>query len=126
MRLIIMVLSMLMLSLGANAAAFEKSVTGRTGTVLVSAEKPIVVGVNTLRLHVQHKGEDVEGDVSVKVFMPAMPGMPYMEDKAVAKTVDSGTYEVDIALSMGGTWQIHIFVAPRNGKKFRLKSSINI
>ncbi len=123
MRLIIVIAGLLMSTLNVNAAAFEKNLKGRSGSAVITAEKPVVVGVNTLRFHVLKQGKAVEGEVMVKVFMPAMP---YMEDKAVAKALGNGDYEVDIALSMGGTWQIHIFVTPKNGKKFRLKSSLNI
>jgi hypothetical protein len=27
---------------------------------------------------------------------------------------------------MGGTWQVHIFLTPKTGKKVRVKSSVNL
>ena len=58
--------------------------------------------------------------------MPAMPGMPAMESKAQAKDLGNGKYQVTVNLAMGGTWQIHIFITPKTGKKSRVKTSINI
>lgn len=73
MRLVMIIASLLMLGLHANAATFEKSVSGRSGSAVITTEKPIVVGVNTLRVHLEQQGKAVEGEVMVKVFMPAMP-----------------------------------------------------
>ncbi len=118
------VISLLLLYGMAQAAAFEKVAKSRTAKALISSEKPLVVGVNTIKIALDKKYAGSE--VSVKVFMPAMPGMPYMEDKSVAKPLDQQTYETKINLSMGGTWQIHIFVTPKEGKKIRLKSALSI
>lgn len=126
MRLLTVIFMILMLGLGAEAAAFEKRVEGRNALAVVSSEKPVVVGVNTLKIQLYKNKKEVNGTVKVKVFMPAMPGMPYMEDVAEAKALGNGMYEVDVALSMGGTWQMHIFVTPENGKKYRLKSTLNL
>lgn len=126
MRLISIFAALMLLSLGAFGAAFEKSVQYRALTAVISAEKPLVVGTNTVNIHITQKGEAVDGDVKVKVFMPAMPGMPYMEDVSDAKALGSGRYESQVSLSMGGTWQVHIFITLENGKKYRLKSSVNI
>ena len=126
MRVLITILTLLVLNFAANAAGFEKTAKAKAIQVVMSAEKPLVVGINTIKLHVANKGEAVDGDVTVKVFMPAMPGMPYMEEKAAAKALGSGNYEAQVALSMGGTWQIHIFVTTKSGKKYRVKSSLNI
>ena len=64
--------------------------------------------------------------MSVKVFMPAMPGMPYMESVSEAKSLGNGKFTTNINLSMGGTWQVHIFLTPKTGKKVRAKTSLNI
>ena len=63
--------------------------------------------------------------VSIKAFMPAMPGMPAMESKAEAKFLGEGKYEVKVNIAMNGTWQVHIFITPSQGKKSRVKTSIN-
>jgi len=91
------------------------------------SEKPLTPGINHIQLKVV-KGSTPLSDakVAVKIFMPAMPGMPYMESKATAKPLGNGLYEVTFNASMGGTWQVHIFVTTQEGKKYRLKSSINL
>ena len=45
---------------------------------MVSSEKPLTTGNNTVQLEVGHKNYK-DSTMSVKVFMPAMPGMPYMD-----------------------------------------------
>ena len=93
----------------------------------MSSEKPLVVGNNTLVLNIKKGGVLSSGDeVTVKVFMPAMPGMPAMESRSSAKYIEDGNYEITVNFSMSGTWQIHIIVTPKVGKKYRLKSSVNI
>jgi len=108
-----------------QAAAFEKVAKSRATQVLISSEKPLTTGNNTLNLEVGHKNYK-DSEMSVKVFMPAMPGMPYMESVSDAKSLGDGKFTTNINLSMGGTWQVHIFLTPTTGKKVRAKTSINI
>ena len=107
-----------------QAAAFEKEAKSRSAKVTVSSEKPITTGYNSLDILVEKKFADAA--VKVKVFMPAMPGMPYMDNIADAKNLGHGKFKTDINFSMGGTWQIHIFITPKSGKKIRVKTSVNI
>jgi hypothetical protein len=127
MKKILMVL--LSLTLGATllqAAAFDKDVKHRTTEVHISSEKPLTTGLNTFVLDIYQKAKALEGaKVGVKVFMPAMPGMPAMKYEAKAKDLGNGKYEVALNISMNGTWQLHIFITPSNGKKSRIKTSIN-
>jgi hypothetical protein len=58
--------------------------------------------------------------------MPAMPGMPAMESRSTATPVGEGRYEAIVTLAMSGTWQIHIFLTPKSGKKIRVKTSVNV
>jgi len=108
-----------------QAAAFEKQAKTRATKVMLSSQKPLSSGNNTLNISVA--GEKFAGaTVSIKIFMPAMPGMPYMETTADASSQGNGNYKVDVNLAMGGTWQVHIFITPKTGKKIRAKTSINI
>ena len=109
-----------------QAAAFSKDAKHRTTKVHITADKPITAGTNTLLLTITNKGKAV-GDtkVSVKAFMPAMPGMPAMESKANAKSLGDGVYQVTVNMAMSGTWQLHIFMEPKTGKKSRVKTTIN-
>ena len=127
MKLISFIIGLTLIFTSLNAAAFEKEAKSRNAVVKLSAEKPLVVGNNTVILNIKKGSELSIGDrVEVKVFMPAMPGMPHMEEKNSAKHIGNGNYEVNVNFSMGGTWQIHIFVTPKEGKKYRIKTSINL
>jgi len=127
MKTMMHVLISLMLALNlAQGAAFEKEVKSENKIVLISSEKPLSVGSNTLILSLSEEGQALEGTgVEVKAFMPAMPGMPAM--KSVAKAIDrgNGKYEVKLNLAMNGTWQLHIFIRPVEGKKARVKTSLS-
>jgi hypothetical protein len=107
------------------SAAFEKVAKSHATQVMLSSEKPLSTGNNTINLEVGHKNYK-DSAVSVKVFMPAMPGMPYMESVSEATSLGNGKFTTNINLSMGGTWQVHIFLTPKDGKKVRAKTSINI
>lgn len=63
--------------------------------------------------------------VKIKVFMPEMPGMPYMEYKAKAKLID-GEYKMMINFSMGGTWQYQLKFKTKDNKIHTLRGSVNI
>lgn len=126
MKTLAKILLVALLSVGLlQAAAFEKDVSSSVTKVTLISEKPISVGVNTLKVVLaDDKFKDAE--VSIKVFMPAMPGMPAMQDVSEAKNLGDGSYEAQVNLSMSGTWQVQIFIAPKEGKKIRVKTSLNI
>jgi hypothetical protein len=127
MKNIVTLLLILILGVSlAQGVAFEKDAKFRTTKVHISSDKPLTTGSNTLVLDIKVKGKtpkDVK--VSIKAFMPAMPGMPAMESKADAKDLDDGRYEAKVNIAMNGTWQIHIFIIPKHGKKMRVKTAIN-
>jgi len=127
MNILIRVLISLIFSMGLlQAAAFEKDVRSRTIKVHLSSNKPLSTGSNILMLTIAKDGKPSIGTkVTVKAFMPAMPGMPAMESKVRAKEMGKGKYQVRLNLSMGGTWQLHIFITPAEGKKTRVKTSLN-
>jgi hypothetical protein len=108
-----------------QAAAFEKVAKSPATQVMLSSEKPLTTGNNTLHFEVGHENYK-DSAMSVKVFMPAMPGMPYMESETEAKSLGNGKFTTNVNISMGGTWQVHIFLTPSSGKKVRIKTSINI
>jgi len=127
MKLFTAILTIL-LTLGfASATGFEKSAKFRTTTVHMSSEKPLTTGVNSVTFEIDQKSKALDGaEVNVKVFMPAMPGMPAMSEMTAAKALSGGKYSADLNFAMGGTWQIHIFIITKEGKKYRVKSSVNI
>ena len=127
MKILSIVFSILLVVASLDAAAFSKNAKFRTTKIHLSSEKPLGTGSNTFILDIKVKGKmPTDASVRVKAFMPAMPGMPAMESKAQAKDLGNGKYEVTINLAMGGTWQLHIFITPKTGKKLRVKTSINI
>jgi len=102
---------------------FTKS--GKAGSLAVtySSAKPLVVGDNTIKVAVTKDGKALTGaKVEFKVFMPEMPGMPYMEDVR-AMPASGDAYSSNVNFSMGGTWQVKIFIE-KDGKKYKHSSSV--
>ena len=108
-----------------QGAAFQKVAKSRATQIQITSQKPLSTGNNTLNFEVGHKNYK-DSSMRIKVFMPAMPGMPHMESVSEAKSLGNGEFEVNVNLSMGGTWQVHIFLTPKTGKKVRVKTSFNI
>jgi len=108
-----------------QGAAFEKVAKSRATKVTLNSEKPLTAGNNTIILKISND-KLKDSKVVFKAFMPAMPGMPAMESKSVAKNLGNGKYSVDFNLAMNGTWQVHIFITPKEGRKVRVKTSLNI
>lgn len=108
-----------------QAAAFEKVAKSGDIQVLISSQKPLTTGNNTVDFEVTHKNHK-DSQMSIKVFMPAMPGMPYMESVSNATSLGNGKFTTNVNLSMSGTWQMHIFITSKDGKKTKAKTSLNI
>jgi len=109
-----------------EAAAFSKDAKHRSTKVHMSSDKPLSTGKNVFILTLSKNEKAIDAkSVLVKAFMPAMPGMPAMKSKSIAKNLGNGRYKVSLNIAMGGTWQIHIFITPKSGKKSRIKTSIN-
>jgi len=108
---------------GSSSKGFTKS--GKAGSldVTYSSAKPLVVGDNTINVSIKDAGKAVtDAKVELKVFMPEMPGMPYMEEvKTMGASGDN--YSGNVNFSMGGTWQVKIFVE-KDGKKYKYSSSV--
>lgn len=108
------------------ATAWEQSTSVQNIKANVSSSKPLTAGKNTILLKLNQQNSQLNAAVvSVKAFMPAMPGMPAMESKAKAVALGHGTYKTSVNLAMGGTWQFYIFVTTKEGKKYRLKTSLS-
>lgn len=108
-----------------QGAAFDKVAKSRATNIQITSQKPLTTGNNTINFEIaQEKYKNSE--VSIKVFMPAMPGMPYMESTSQVKKIGNGRYTTNLNLSMSGTWQVHIFLSPENGRKVRVKTSLTI
>lgn len=108
-----------------QADVLEKNINSHSTKMTLISEKPLAVGNNTLKF-VFYDERFKDADVKVKIFMPAMPGMPAMQEENEAKLTGNKTYESQVNFSMRGTWQVHIFITPKEGKKVRVKTSLNI
>ena len=109
-----------------GAEALSKKGMAGNLEVEYSTLKPISQGMNLIKVKVMDGGKEVkDAKVSVVASMPAMPGMHAMEEKGDAKYVKDA-YEANVVFSMGGTWQISIVIETADGKKQRLKSSVNL
>jgi len=85
-----------------------------------------ISGNNQFFVKLSHNGDAIKNaKMKIKVFMPEMPGMPYMEYKAKAKFVD-GEYKMMINFSMGGTWQYHLKFKTIDKKVHTVRGSVNI
>ncbi len=111
----------------AQAAAFSKDAKFRNATAHITAEKPLTKGSNVLVVKLKKSGKIItDAQVILKSFMPAMPGMPAMSSKVKAKNLGNGEYEGKLNLPMSGTWQLHILITPKQGKRSRIKTILNI
>ena len=121
------IFTLLALTLGfsiIHATAFTKDIKNRNTKVQITSEKPLTTGSNTLILTITKDSKTLT-DVRVKAFMPAMPGMPAMDFKTNAEDLGNGNYKITLNIAMNGTWQLHIFITPKDGKKSRIKTSLN-
>ncbi len=102
---------------------FSKS--GKAGPLKVtySSDKPLTVGDNTIVVNIKRDGKSVIGaKVEFKIFMPEMPGMPYMEE-VTTLSASGDNYSGNINFSMAGTWQVKIYIE-KDGKKYKHSSSV--
>ncbi len=105
-----------------HASPFSKDVKYRTTKVHITAEKPVTAGFNTFKFSITKDTKALNAQDTLKAFMP---GMPAMESKVKATNLGNGLYEAKLNLAMSGTWQLHIFITSKTGKKSRVKTSIN-
>jgi hypothetical protein len=94
--------------------------------VAFTSKKPLVAGNNNIEVTLQKDGKTVtDAKVKIKVFMPQMPGMPYMEYKEKLKP-DESSYKGTVNFSMGGTWQYHLKFKTADGAVHKVRGSVNI
>jgi hypothetical protein len=108
--------------------AGEYAVQKKAGdyTVDIRMDKnPPVVGANQVEVAVKDKAGKAVTDAKVQVIasMPAMPGMPAMENKADAK-IDGGKYKAKIDLPMGGSWNMSVRIS-QGGKTVTAKYTVD-
>jgi RND family efflux transporter MFP subunit len=114
---------------GAGAATAMNAPTDPIAIELSTEPSPPRKGSNIVRVKVvQPDGKTIPGaQVSVTFFVAAMPAMGMSAMRTVATLVDkgNGTYESQLQLPTGGTWQVTITVQ-RNGQTIGTKQiSVN-
>ena len=120
-----LILTFSLTACGSRSTQEGFSKTGHVGTIKVtySSEKPLVVGDNEMKVVLRKDAKPLtNAKVTFKIFMPEMPGMPAMQE---VKTLSASgnVYSGNINFSMGGTWQVKIYIET-GGKKYRYKSSV--
>ena len=126
MRLMLtLVIGIFFVACGSSDEVQGFSKSGKAGPLKVtySSVKPLTVGDNTIEVKIKKDGKPLAGaKVDFKVFMPEMPGMPRMEE---VKTLSASgnNYSGNVNFSMGGTWQVKIYIE-KDGKKYKHSSSV--
>ena len=127
MKNIFKIVIVTMMTLGLlNAEPIEQNGEKNGYEIKLTSSKPLTTGENNLFVELLKEGNSVsDAKVKIKVFMPEMPGMPYMEYKAKAKLID-GKYKMMVNFSMGGTWQYHLKFKDKDGQVHTVRGSVNI
>jgi hypothetical protein len=94
--------------------------------VTIKSANSLVVGNNDFFVTLKENGQNIEDAlVKAKFFMPEMPGMPYMDYIGKGK-FENGKYKMNINFSMNGTWQYQLKFKTSNGKKYKIRGSVNL
>ena len=127
MKKIFKLFAALLLTVGfLNAQTIEQNGQKDGYDIKLSSQKSLIVGTNTFDIELSKDGVAItDVKVKLKVFMPEMPGMPYMEyeDKAV---LENGVYKVNINFSMSGTWQYQLKFKTKDDVVHTVKGSVNL
>jgi hypothetical protein len=120
--------ALLVVFVAGTAFAKEYAVQKKAGDFSVDIrmdKNPPVVGTNNMEIAVTDKAGKAVTDARVQVVasMPAMPGMPAMENKADAKP-EGGKYRAKIDLSMGGSWSMSVRIT-QSGKTAIAKFTVD-
>ena len=109
-----------------NAQALEQNGEKNGYDINLSSQKSVIVGNNSFDIKLSKDGVAItDAKVKLKVFMPEMPGMPYMESEDNA-TLVNGVYKMNINLPMSGTWQYQLKFKTDDGVVHTIKGSVNL
>jgi hypothetical protein len=109
-----------------NAQTIEQNGQKDGYDVKLTTEKSLIVGTNDFFIELSKDGSVItDAKVKFKIFMPEMPGMPYMEFEDKATLVD-GKYKVNINFSMAGTWQYHLKFKTKDDVVHTVRGSVNL
>ena len=127
MKNIFKIIVLVCISLGfLNAESVEQNGQKDGYEIKVSSEKTLIVGNNDIFIELSKDTKQInDAKVKFKVFMPEMPGMPYMEFEEKATLID-GKYKVSINFSMNGTWQYQLKFKTNDDVVHTVKGSVNL
>lgn len=109
-----------------NAQALDQKGNKDGYEIKLTSEKSLIVGNNDFFVEISKDGSAIsDAKVKLKVFMPEMPGMPYMEFTDKAKLVD-GKYKMMINFAMAGTWQYQLKFKTSDGEVHTVRGSVNL
>jgi inner membrane protein involved in colicin E2 resistance len=122
--LVVLFVVLMMGTVFAKDSTVQKKAGDYSVEIKMDKETP-VVGTNNVEIVIKDKGGKAVTDAKVLVAasMPAMPGMPAMENKADAK-LDGGKYKAKIDLSMGGSWNMSVRIT-QGGKTATAKWTVD-
>jgi hypothetical protein len=128
MKKIALLLVLTVVLVAGTAFAAEYTVQKKAGdyTVDIKMDKnPPVMGANQVEVAIADKAGKAVTDAKVQVVasMPAMPGMPAMENKADAK-LEGGKYKAKVDLSMSGSWNMSVRIT-QGGKTATAKWTVD-
>jgi len=93
--------------------------------VELTSKKDLSIGSNEFFTKITKDGKVVDNaQLKAKFFMPAMPGMAYMEYESEG-SFKSNEYNFVINLSMSGTWQYNLRFKTADGKVHTIKNSVS-
>ena len=127
MKRVFKTITALLITVGVLYAEPVSQVGEKNGyDVKLSSEKSLIVGSNELFIELSKDSKAIDDvKVKLKVFMPEMPGMPYMEYEDKAVFID-GKYKVSINFSMSGTWQYQLKFKTNDEIIHAVKGSVNL
>jgi len=109
-----------------NAQSLSQDKQKNGYEVKLTSLKPLVLGNNTVFVQLSKDGTLItDAKMKMKIFMPEMPGMPYMEYKSNAKVLNE-EYEIKLNFSMNGTWQYQLKFKTKDEKVHTIRGSVNL
>ena len=126
-KMMLAIMMVMLVTSAAYAKGFEASKQAGPFKVDISLDKnPPTMGENNIIILVwDGAGKPVkDAKVNIEYIMPAMPGMPAMNYKAVLAGKD-GKYSGKLNFSMPGAWSVEVKVEAV-GKKGKAKLNIDV
>jgi PBP1b-binding outer membrane lipoprotein LpoB len=128
-RIITLLAAAVFLMACSMAFAKDYELTKKAGdyNVQINIDKnPPVTGINKMTVAIKDAAGSAVTDATVAIdyVMPAMPGMPAMNYKAVT-SLKNKSYVAEVDFSMSGSWSIAVKIT-RGGKTQAVKLNVDV